>query len=144
MAEVRASMEHPEMNKILVRRFFDEYLSTGDLDHVDELVSYDLKQHGVNMSDGIEGLKAYMAPWYAAFPDLRFDILDMIAQGDLVGVRVRVGGTNSGEFMGRPPSNRKVEFIELDLFELEGEKIVAHWGVADTYAMHRQLGIAPP
>lgn len=138
-------MDHPEMNKILVQRLYNEYLNTGDLDHMDELMSYDFKLHGEqDRPSGIEGAKAYLTPWYAAFPDLRLEVLDMIAQGDMVGVRVRVSGTHSGEFMGHPPSDKRMEFMELGMFKLEGEKIIEYWGVEDTAAMFRQLGIMPP
>lgn len=85
-----------------------------------------------------------MAPWYAAFPDLRFEVLEMIAQGNLAGVRVRVSGTQDGEFRGRPPSGRKMEFEEIDLFEVEEEIILQHRSVAGTAAMLRRPGIAPP
>lgn len=46
MAKAAARTDHPDMNKMLVQRFFDEYLNTGDLDHLDGLVSFDLGQHG--------------------------------------------------------------------------------------------------
>ena len=143
MAEAR--MEHPEMNKILVQRLYDEYLNTGDLDHVEELMGFDFRLHGErDLEGGIEGVKALMAPWYSAFPDLRLEVLDMIAQGNKVGVRVRVSGTQRGEFMGRPPSDKRMEFMELGMFRLEGEMIVEYWGVEDTAAMYGQLGMMPP
>jgi hypothetical protein len=52
----------------------------------------------------LEGHRALSATFYAGIPDLEHRIEEVIAEGDRVTVRFRLTGTNSGSFMGHPPS----------------------------------------
>jgi predicted ester cyclase len=49
----------------------------------------------------------------AAFPDLRFTIEELIAEGDRVAGRLIMRGTHEGPFMGIPPTERPVEPAHL-------------------------------
>jgi predicted ester cyclase len=64
----------------------------------------------------------------------------MIAEGDKVVTRATMSGTNVGEFMGMPASNKKIEVPIADYFRLENGKVAEHWGITDTGIMKEQLG----
>lgn len=137
--------EHPEENRLLVLRFYDEFLNTGDLDHADELLSYDVRQHSMlDLEDGWPAFQLAMASWYSAFPDLRFEVQDAIAERDMVWVRSIVSGTHRGTFRGHPPTGNRFEIWQLDAYRLKDGKIVEHWDMIDIAGLFHQLGAVTP
>ena len=72
-------------NKDVVQRFVREVLAGGQLDRIDELVApgYVNRAFGV----GLDAFKGMLADLSAALPDRRFDIEDLIADGDAVVIR---------------------------------------------------------
>jgi predicted ester cyclase len=64
----------------------------------------------------------------------------MIAEGDKVAAMVTMSGTNVGEFMGMPATNKNIEVPIADYFRLRNGKVAEHWGVTDTGKMQEQLG----
>ncbi len=75
------------------------------------------------------------------FPDLVSTIEDEIAEGDRVVVRVNLRGTNTGDFMGRPPTGRAVSVSGIDIFRVAGGKVTDRWGVLDMQALDQQLAV---
>lgn len=134
-----------EDNKQIVRRFV-EVVTAGNLAALDDLVASDFKDHQ-SLPPGIPptlaGLKAFFRAQRAAFPDLKVTIQDMTADGDRIWDRLKVEGTNTGPFMGLPPTGRRVSFEVLDVSRVAGGKVVEHWGVADNFGLMQQLGLIP-
>lgn len=91
-----------------------------------------------------DGVKAFFRMQLAAFPNLRMDVEDVVANGDKVVARVRFTGTNQGEFMGMPATGESVDVQLIDMFRFGDEGLVReHWGVLDALAMMQQLGVVP-
>jgi predicted ester cyclase len=77
------------------------------------------------------------------FPDFKATIDDMIAEGDKGVIRQTWSGTQRGEFMGIPPTGKRVSFGVIDIIRIAGGKVVEHWGQMDTMSMMQQLGAIP-
>ena len=76
-----------------------------------------------------------------AFPDLRYALEDVIAEGDLVAARYSWRGTHKGEaFLGIPPSGKTILVRGMDFYRLRDGKIVEHWDNVDELGMLSQLG----
>lgn len=89
----------------------------------------------------IEGLRAL----FAAFPDIKSEVEDVIAEGDRVAIRSRMTGTHTGEFMGVPATGKTVSAEGIDIVRMNEEgKGVEHWGLMDQASMMVQLGLMPP
>lgn len=88
-----------------------------------------------------ETLKRLWAMLLHAFPDLHIRIDDVIAKGDTVVVRDVVSGTNLGEYQGRPPTGRRISYDEIFVLRFADGQIVRTWGVVDSLAQLRQLGV---
>ena len=134
-----------EENKAIVRRFYDEFISQGNVDTFDELASPNVIEHedlGDLPRTG-EGVKQMFAMFRAAFPDLRGTIDDLIVEGDKVVVRATWTGSHKGEFMGIPPSDQFVTFKVIDILRIENGKIAEHWGLSDNMALMQQIGAIP-
>ena len=79
-----------------------------------------------------------------AFPDLRMELHDVVAEGDLVAARGRMIGTHQGEFMGMPPSGRIVDVEVADFLRVNAEgQIVEYRSIIDNLEFMQQLGALP-
>ena len=132
-----------EQNKAIMRRIYDEVFSNGNLAVVDELVVKDVIEHEEG-PQGSEGLKQTVTMFRTAFPDLQFSVEDMIAEGDKVVSRITMRGTHKGEFMGIPATDKTFAVQAIDIIRFANGKAVEHWGLSDSAAMMKQLGVAPP
>jgi steroid delta-isomerase-like uncharacterized protein len=134
-----------ERNKALVRRWIEEGFNRQDLKVIDVVFAEDFT---VNRSlVGREGLKQSMARRFAAFPDLRVTIVEIIAERDQVGIWYTVHGTQRGEFEGVRPTGKQVNWSGSDFLRVEGGKVVEGWFVDDSLGLLRQLGatfLPPP
>jgi steroid delta-isomerase-like uncharacterized protein len=134
----------PDDPKNVLRRFYDE-VSAGNLGVIDELVADDVVEHDTfpGMEPNKEGVKQFFAMFRSAFPDLRMEPHEMLAEGDLVSARVTMTGTHQGEFMGMPPSGKRIEVEGIDIVRVRDGQATEHWGVTDTMTMMQQLGAVP-
>jgi len=136
-----------EQNKAIIRRLYDEAISKGNLDLIDQLVDPNVVEHDElppGLTPDREGVKQFFAMFRSAFPDLRFQIEDLLADGDRVAARVTVSGTHRGEFAGLAPTGKEIEISAIDFFRVANGKVMEHWGVEDQLGMMQQLGAIPP
>jgi len=131
-----------EENKNIVRRYQEIY-NSNDLDRLTEVVSEDLLTPNImpGIPDGLEGAKAAHRIMLAGFPDYQTVIEDMLAEGEKVAARIRMRGTNTGEFMGIPATGKHVEFTGIYIARIANGKIVEHWGEEDSVSLLGQLGV---
>ena len=131
-------------NKALFQRFVDG-MNAKDTDAIGQLMSADFIDHDLppGQEPGIEGMVAMMRGFFAAFPDLKVTINQLIAEGDLVAATMTTEGTQTGEFMGMPASGKKISMTEMHMVRVVDGKAVEHWGVADAMGMMQQLGLTP-
>jgi steroid delta-isomerase-like uncharacterized protein len=130
-----------EANKTIIRRRVEEIWNQGDVAIADELIADDYLSDGRTI--GREGYKQFVAGVRAAFPDLRFTLDDLVAEGDRVAVRYTARGTHSGAFMGIPPTGKQVTFTGIDLFRIAHGRMAEEWLMFDQLGLLRQLGAVP-
>lgn len=144
----KIKMFHPTFDaetsgKMRFAQFWHEVMGEGNLDAIDKYVAENVIEHEplpLGFPSGREGVKAWFKNFREGFPDLKVTPTLLLADGDRVVSYTRWEGTNTGKFMGRPATNRKVSFNVIDIIRLENGKAVEHWGVSDEAAMMRQLG----
>jgi steroid delta-isomerase-like uncharacterized protein len=134
-----------EENKALVRRFVDEVQSRGNIDALDEICSPEFVNHSAppGVPSNCEGVKQLTAMFRQAFPDSYFIVEDMMAEGDKVATRKTFHGSHQGEFMGIPPTGRRVSMRLIDIVRIAGGRVVEHWSMGDNLGMMQQLGVIP-
>src|SRR5262245_30801922 len=138
-------MATPEENKAVIRRFYDEVLNKGNLALADEMLSDDFVDRSPvpGQASDREGFKQVIAMFHAAFPDVRLRIEDLVMEGDRGVVRDTFTGTQRGELMGIPATDKRVEFGSIHIGRFVGGKVAEHWVVWDTLGMMQQLGVVP-
>lgn len=132
-------------NKALVRRYYDEVFNQRDVDLVDQLAVDDYVEHDPfpGQGDGRDDLKARVQLILDAMRPLRFEVQDVVAEGDTVVVRWVQRGTQSGSFMGIPPTGREFTIAGIDIHRLRDGRMAEHWHVVDLFALLQQLGAIP-
>lgn len=134
-----------EENKVLVRRLIEEDLNLTNPSAADEIIADDFFDHTnpPGMQHGLEGHKQIVALFSRAFPDVKWTINDMIAEGDKVAIRVRLDATHQGDFFGIPPTGNRVSVEGMHVLRCANGKIAEHWGTNDDLGLMRQLGVVP-
>ncbi len=135
-----------EENKAVVRRLVEEVANDQNLDVLDELVAEDVVNHAATdeHKHGIEGFRHVMEWGHALLPDGRYEILDMIAEGDMVACRLRASGTMRGEMFGIPPTGKSFSAEHVHWHRVVDGKLVERWAVRDDLGTLIQLGIIDP
>ena len=133
-----------EANKAVIRQYREAH-NANNLDALDHLVAADITTHSQlpGVPPGLEGGKRAHDAFLAAFPDLQTTTDDLIAEGDRVVERFTVTGTQTGPFLGAPPSGKSFTATGMSIFRLADGKIVEHWGENDTMSVLQQLGMMP-
>ena len=77
------------------------------------------------------------------FSDQRWEIHQVIGEGDTVVVFCTYHGRHTGDLMGMPPTGRQVAYDYVHIVRFRDGKSVEHWGVRDEATLMRQLGVTP-
>jgi steroid delta-isomerase-like uncharacterized protein len=112
---------------------------------LDELYATDFVFHSGTgeVIHGLKNCKQSQSDFFSAFPDIHYTIDDIVAEGDRVAARWTMTGTHKGEFMGIPPTNKKVTISAITIDRIAGGKYVEEWLRFDTLDFMQQLGIVP-
>ena len=136
-------------NKAVVRRWFDEVLSQGDMGALDSICAECHPQFAVIRGViepaplGMSGLKSLITSLRTAFPDLQATVEEQIAEGDKVVSRVTMRGTQRGEFNGMPATGKSFNISGVSIWEVRGNLLIQEWVHWDAMGMMQQLGAIP-
>ncbi len=129
-------------NKAVITRLFDEVLNQGNLEVLDELIGADYLEHNPvpGQLPGAAGIKAKLVALRQAFPDIHFNLEELIGEGAAVAARYGWEGTHMAEIMGIQPTGKTVRVRGMDFYRLQDARIVEHWDCVDEIGLLRQLG----
>ena len=92
---------------------------------------------------GFEGVKRTMLWLASVFSDQRWEVHEVLGDGDVVAARMTHHGRHTGNLMGIPPTGREVAYQYVHFLRFRDGKAVEHWGVRDDMTLMRQLGVIP-
>ena len=87
-----------EQNKQRARLFTEEVYNQRRFDRIPEYIAADFVDHSVDAPPDARGpalVRQQAETGFAAFPDLKFDILHLVAEGDLVSMHWQALGTDT-------------------------------------------------
>ena len=128
-------MSSAENNKVVVRRFIEEFYNRGNMDVADELLAPDFVSRDTLTGEeaSIEGYKREIAEQAAVSSDLHFSIEEQIAEGDKVVTRTIGSGTHDlAEYEGLAPSGVRITIENIDIDRVVEGKIVEERSLSDT------------
>ncbi|HEU4658297.1 MAG TPA: ester cyclase [Capillimicrobium sp.] len=102
--------------------------------------------HGQAELTAPDGIRAYFAELFGAFPDARFDELSCTAEADRCTIRSRLTGTfaGPGTFTGLEPNGARIDLEVVDCFVVADGLIARNDAYVDGMTVGRQLGVLPP
>jgi predicted ester cyclase len=120
-----------------------DYYGQGRYDLAEELVTADYVDHQAppGTPPGPDGANAVLRWLRGAFNDLSHEVKDAFADDDRVAIRLITRGTHTGEFLGKPPTGRLVEFEAIHVYRIENGRVAEHWARRDDLALARQIGL---
>ena len=131
----------------LARKLTKEIYEKGNMDAAYEIIDEDHIFHvpaGADYKSGREGVTRRAVMFRTAFPDLKFNIDQTFAEGDLVAMHWTFRGTHNGQFLGAAPTGKQVNIEGLSMSRIKDGKIVESWGFWDTGQFFQQVGIDRP
>lgn len=119
-------------NKAVVRRFNTEVIEGGDERAFASLMSAQFINHSAapgSPADASGMLYFFNSILRPAFPDLRVEIHEQIAEGDLVTTRKTLHGTHRGELFGIAATGKTVAIQVIDIVRVHQGRYTDHWGL---------------
>ncbi|MBR0751706.1 ester cyclase [Bradyrhizobium jicamae] len=107
-----------EANKRTVLAFYDAALNRSNIDEAAAYLGPHFIQHNPRSKDGVEGFRALFQDLKTQFPGVRADVKRAFSDGDFVVLHVHAK---------LQPEDLGLAIV--DMFRLEGGKIVEHWDV---------------
>ncbi|NOT75507.1 MAG: ester cyclase [Cyclobacteriaceae bacterium] len=120
--------------KEIVIRFNKEVIEKGSMSSFNQLVSEKVINHSAppGTPQGPESMIYFLFHMLrAGFPDLKVEILDQVAEGDLVTTRKKIHATHLGEFFGIAPTRKPVVIDIIDIIRIKDGKYAEHWGISN-------------
>jgi steroid delta-isomerase-like uncharacterized protein len=135
--QFKTQKELEALNKSVVQRYWDGKWNERRPEILDELQTPDVIYHGTSETiNGVEEYKQTYNGYRSAMHDTRIEIVELIAEGDLVMSHVVLQGIHNGELGGIPPSGNEISISAFTVFRLVDGKISEEWEIFD------QLGIS--
>jgi predicted ester cyclase len=131
--------------KAKARRIWEEIFPNTDVERLAEVIAEDSIDHGARPDEpqGLAGVEKTMFWLRSVFSDQRWEIRQVIGEGDLVVVYYTFHGRHTGDLMGISPTNREVAQDYVHILRFKDGKAVEHWGLRDDMALMQQLGALP-
>lgn len=114
-------------NKAAMRRIMEDVINAKDLAAADELFSEDHELHPETpgIGRGAQDMKRAFAGLHEQYPDVRVTIESMVAEGDLVAVRLTYRGTDAA-------TGERATWPEAVFTRFAGGKAAESWEIVDS------------
>jgi steroid delta-isomerase-like uncharacterized protein len=133
-----------EQNKKLVRYAVEEVWNKGNYSVAHEILSDDFVIHASAPDKelhGMKGVRQFFTSLRTAFPDIRFTIIDQIAEGNKVVTHWIAEGTHQGSYEGIAPTGKHFRVTAIEIDYIKNGKFIECWTNMDELGMLQQLGI---
>ena len=137
-----------EPEKHIIKRFVEELWNARRLDVADEIFSEDCVTHQLRSGvvaeparRGPQEMKEHVSGWLMSFPDLRFNIEQMIAERDRVVSQLVMEGTHQGTWLGIAPTGKRLQIRMMTIHGIAHGKIAEDWVLVELLGLFQQLGM---
>ena len=122
-----------EKHKAIARLISQKVVNEKDYSPIELYLTDDYVYHGVGgmTAQTPAGFMAAIKGFHEAIPDLRSEILDIVAEGDLLVLRFNFTGTHQGEFLGFAASGAKLHFGGMIMRRFVNGKIAEDYDYFD-------------
>ncbi|HTF20456.1 MAG TPA: ester cyclase [Chryseolinea sp.] len=134
----KKAMNVNEGNKETIIRFYSEMLNNRHTDQIAGIVSPLYKNAA---GGGPDAIKQGAEQLLVAFPDIQWQVEEIVAEDNKVIVKQRTTGTHQGTFQGHAPSGKAFVTEGFALYKFSHGKIISHQVMTDRYSFLQQIGV---
>lgn len=122
-------------NKHLIRYFYEHVVSDNLAGELEKFVAEECttRRGEKALVTGMEGMKEHLAGIKTTYPDLKIRIVRQFSDGDYVISEIIAEGSHLGEWLGIPPSGKKLIFTGVNIDRVQDGKITEHGGAANLF-----------
>lgn len=128
-------------NKQAIRNLYETIINERKLDQLNTVISGEFTSAG--LAPGVEGYRQTITSLLEGFPDIRFTIEDLLADGNKVIVRWSWKGTHTGAFRGIPATYKIISNDAIVIYEFKNGKAIRSWLQGDRLGVLQQIGVVP-
>lgn len=140
-----------EQLKALTLEGFERMFNNGELEYVEQATAPDAVDHQeLEGTDFVAHLREVIVTLRTAFPDLRFEVHEVLAECEIVACRSTMTGThqgllNIGPMAALPVTGARIEVPHMHFFRYDQQgRVTDLWHVWNTLLLARQLGAPAP
>lgn len=132
-------------NKEIAQHICEGLYGNGDTSLVDRYFAEDFVSHDPvpGFPADREGVRNHVEAIHGAMDVEQSEATHLLAEGDDVAVHWRITGTHTGEYIGIPATNRRVDTNGIVIYRFRDGKVVEEWQRSDDLGMMQQLGVLP-
>lgn len=122
---------------------FGEAINSGNLEVMNNLVASNSIENdpATGQVDGPQGYIDFFTKMREAFPDMKVEVEQLVADEDNVAFAYTLTGTHEGDFNGIAPTGKKIKARGLQISKFENGKMVERWGSSDELGILKQIGV---
>jgi steroid delta-isomerase-like uncharacterized protein len=141
--EIKTLTAEELKNKEIIRNLYENILNNRKYELLDSVISPDYSGIGNVEEKGVKSFLHTVQAVITAFPDIKWNILDMMADGDKVILRWTWTATNTQPFRGIPASNKTVTDNAIVIYQIKEGKVINAWIQGDRLGVLMQMGLIP-
>lgn len=134
-------------HKLLFGRLYHSVWNERRLEYIDQVIAETHALGDPTVSGRGVGPSAYrrqVERFFTGLPDLEFIVDDTVSEGEKLVVYWTINGTHRGEFLGVPPTNKRVSFTGITINQIANGKILESTVIWDGLGLMKQFGIDLP
>ena len=135
-------------NKVVARRLYEEVVSDGRLDLLEELATDDMVDHAaidiMGLGPGRKAFATHIKAVRKAIPDAKAVVSEMIGENDHVVIYWTLFGTHAGPFFGVDGTDRQLEIPAISRMRFENGRIAEYQVLPDWCTTWQQMGVETP
>jgi steroid delta-isomerase-like uncharacterized protein len=138
-------MNDTDKNKQIIQKFVQVVWNGRDLTALKDFWTEDCVNHAMPGTDNrsLNALRIYhdsfFDDFFAAFPNIQIEIVQQVAEGDLIVSYITSKGKHSGTFYGIPPTGKNISTSVIRIDKIQDGKIIEHWSVSDAAGLMQQI-----
>lgn len=141
-AELAELSARTERTRELVRHYYDA-CNRRDFEAIFDCFHDDVVHHSRLSDYEKHGIPYAFQATFTAFPDLRWNPIEIVADGDRAAALVECEATHLGEYLGKEATGKRVKCFAFDVARVQDGKFIEHRGVLDELHLLAQIGVVP-
>lgn len=132
-------------NRDTAERVFSEVLNDHDLERIPDYYAEDCRFYGMTGPEAIDAdeYASFLSMYFEAFPDLSFEIDEVVTGDNSAAVRWTARGTHEGSLMDIPATGQAVTVTGMTFLHIDDGKVVETYSNQDMLGLLQQLDAIP-